>query len=143
MSFRLVWLGRNPVPSSEPSSTTKPWFWLVISIRPEAWSRTGWLAPRWPNLSFHVSAPAASANSWWPRQMPKIGTLSSRPRMVSMAYVTAAGSPGPLLRNTPSGSSARISSADVVAGTTCGSRPNVTSERRMFRLIPKSIATTR
>ena len=35
-------------------STAKPWFWVVISTLPVRSLRTGWLAPRWPNLSLKV-----------------------------------------------------------------------------------------
>ena len=43
--------------------------------RPVATSCTGWLAPRWPNLSLKVPAPNARPSTWWPRQMPRIGAL--------------------------------------------------------------------
>ena len=101
----------------ESASTAKPWFMLVISTRPDVsphpsptrW--TGWLAPRWPWCILVVFAPAASASIWWPRQMPKSGiSLSSSALITGTAYSpVAAGSPGPLERNTPSGESARIS----------------------------------
>ena len=55
--------------------------------------------------------PRAEASSWWPRQIPKIGTSPSRPWMAPMVPVTAAGSPGPLDRNTPSGWRASTSAA--------------------------------
>ena len=66
---------------SVAGSTAKPWFWVVISTLPVRSLRTGWLAPRWPNLSLKVRAPKAWPRSWWPRQMPKIGSsapISSR-----------------------------------------------------------------
>jgi hypothetical protein len=44
--------------------------------------------------------------------------------------------PGPFERNTPSGFIARISSADVVAGTTVTLQPTPASSRRMLRLMP-------
>src|SRR5258707_7557754 len=52
--------------------------------------------------------------------MPNVGVpLSITCLMTGTAYApVAAGSPGPFDRNTPSGFIARISSADVVAGTT-------------------------
>ena len=37
-------------------------------------SLTGWLCPRLPNLSLYVLHPAARASSWFPKQMPKMGT---------------------------------------------------------------------
>ena len=46
-----------------------------FSILPVARSFTGWFAPRCPNLSLYVLPPSASARSWCPRQMPKIGFL--------------------------------------------------------------------
>ena len=53
------------------------------------------------------------------------------------AYLpVAAGSPGPLDRKTPSGFIARMSSADVVAGTTVILQPSPASSRRMLRLMP-------
>ena len=53
------------------------------------------------------------------------------------AYLpVAAGSPGPFDRNTPSGFSARMSSAEVVAGTTVTLQPSPASSRRMLRLMP-------
>ena len=64
-------------------ATAKPWFWLVIAIRPVRRSLTGWLAPRWPNGSLNVSSPAARESSWWPRQMPKTGLVVSSVRMFS------------------------------------------------------------
>ena len=57
--------------------------------------------------------------------------------MFSIAYVTAAGSAGPLERKTPSGLSARTSSAGVLAGTTVTFAHDA-SERRMFVFTPKS-----
>ena len=39
---------------SVAGSTAKPWFWVVISTLPVRSLRTGWLAPRWPNLSLNV-----------------------------------------------------------------------------------------
>ncbi len=64
---------------------------------------TGWLPPRWPNFILYVWPPSARPRIWWPRQMPNTGTLPSSARVLSMAYVQAAGSPGPFDRNTPSG----------------------------------------
>ena len=91
-------------------------------------------------LELVVSPPSARPRIWWPRQMPNIGlalgelahVLADRPR-------TAAGSPGPFERNTPSGSSASTSLArSCRAGTTVTSKPCSTSRRRMLRLMPKS-----
>src|SRR5580693_96488 len=76
--------------------------------------------------------------------MPNTGTPASRtPHMASTAYVAAAGSPGPLLKNTPSGEAARICSAVAVAGTTRTSEPRAARFRGVDALIPRSTATTR
>ncbi len=51
------------------------------------------------------------------------------PWIVGTAYLpVSAGSPGPLERNTPSGFSARISSAEVVAGTTVTAQPQIAEQ---------------
>ena len=63
--------------------------------------------------------------------------------MASTAYVAAAGSPGPLLKNTPSGEAARICSAVAMAGTTRTSQPRAARFRGVDALIPRSTATTR
>ena len=41
-------------------------------------SSTGWFAPRWPKGSLYVRCPAARPRSWWPRQMPRMGTRAER-----------------------------------------------------------------
>src|SRR6266550_5086880 len=51
------------------------------------------------------------------------GTSPRRPATVSAAPATAAGSPGPLDRNTPSGPRASTSAAGVGAGTTSTTQP--------------------
>src|SRR2546422_7698915 len=59
-------------------------------------STHGWFCERWPNFSLYVSAPAASARIWLPRQMPKVGTRCSRPRRTCCTVLSAIfGSPGP------------------------------------------------
>src|SRR5437016_5813725 len=79
-----------------------------------------------------VLAPTARPSIWWPRQMPKVGTpVSMMSRMTGTAYSpVAAGSPGPLERNTPSGLSAMMSSPEVWAGTTGNRQPETTARRR-------------
>ena len=62
--------------------------------------------------------------------------------MVSLGPGRAAGSPGPLERNTPSGSSARTSEAEVAAGTTV-TVACAASWRTMVAFTPKSKATMR
>ena len=58
-------------------------------------------------------------------------------RITGTAYLpVSAGSPGPLERNTPSGFSAMMSSAEVFAGTTVTLQPTPASSRRMLRLMP-------
>ena len=82
---------------------------------------------------------------WCPRQMPNTGTLPSSARDVVVRRTsTAAGSPGPFDRNTPSGSRASTSAAAVVrrARPRPGS-PRATSWSRIERLMPKSYATTK
>ena len=49
----------------------------MTSAGPPSTSRTGWLAPRWPNLSLKVAAPKTRPSIWWPRQMPMMGFLPS------------------------------------------------------------------
>src|SRR5712691_11906942 len=67
-----------------------------------------------------VRPPTAMPSIWWPRQMPKVGSPASiNARITGTAYSpVAAGSPGPLDRNTPSGLRSKMSCAGVVAGTT-------------------------
>ena len=76
--------------------------------------------------------------------MPNTGTpASSTPRIAATAYPAAAGSPGPLLKNTPSGSVARISPAVTVAGSTRTSMPRMAMFRGVAALMPRSTAATR
>ena len=69
--------------------------------------------------------------------MPKTGTRPTRSATAAVGPGRAAGSPGPLERNTPSGSSASTSSAAVPAGTTV-TLPSVVSNWTMVVLTPKS-----
>ena len=108
-----------------------------MKVRPLAKSVTGWLAPRWPYFSLVVLAPAARADSWWPRQMPKVGTPSAKiPRRFSMASTGSAGSPGPLDSMMPSGFKAATCSAVEKAGITVTLQPRRVRQRTMFRLQP-------
>ena len=70
--------------------------------------------------------------------MPNVGVPESISCLITgTAYCpVAAGSPGPFDRNTPSGLSAKISSALVFAGTTVTLQPTLASSRRMLRLMP-------
>ena len=70
--------------------------------------------------------------------MPNTGLPESTSFLISgTAYSpVAAGSPGPLDRNTPSGLRSRMSSALVVAGTTVTLQPDAARQRRMLRLRP-------
>ena len=70
--------------------------------------------------------------------MPKVGVPESISFLITgTAYSpVAAGSPGPFDRNTPSGLSAMMSSAEVLAGTTVTLQPAPASRRRMLRLMP-------
>jgi hypothetical protein len=70
--------------------------------------------------------------------MPKVGIFSASTLWITgTAYSpVAAGSPGPLDRNTPSGFNASTSSAVAVAGTTVILHPARARRRRMLRLTP-------
>ena len=70
--------------------------------------------------------------------MPKVGRPEATTSLITgTAYSpVAAGSPGPFDKNTPSGLSAKMSSAGVVAGTTVTLQPTPASKRRMLRLMP-------
>ncbi len=70
--------------------------------------------------------------------MPNVGVpLSISFLITGTAYCpVAAGSPGPFDRNTPSGLSAMMSSAEVLAGTTVTLQPEPASRRKMLRLMP-------
>ena len=95
---------------SESMSTTKPWFCDVISTLPVARSCTGWLPPWCPNLSFDGLAAEREAEDLVPEADAEDRHLAERARATfSGAPATASGSPGPLDRKTPSGSSASTS----------------------------------
>ena len=70
--------GPGPGWSMDSMSTLKPWFCVVMAIRPVSRSFTGWLPPWWPNLSLYVRPPRASPSICCPRQMPKMGSLPMR-----------------------------------------------------------------
>ena len=76
--------------------------------------------------------------------MPNRGMPDSTSLRISgTAYCpVAAGSPGPFDSITPSGLRARMSSAEVEAGTTVTFAPREARARRMFRFTPKSMTTT-
>ena len=76
--------------------------------------------------------------------LPKIGIFLFRIFcMQGFANLdVAAGSPGPLDRNTPSGLSFSIVSKSVSAGTTVTLHAKLEKFLKIFFLIPKSIATT-
>ena len=118
-SLQLNSVASPPCASTDSVLTAKPWFWLVMMTWPVRLSWTGWLDPRWPNLSLKVSPPMASERSWWPRQMPYMGTWPSRPWMVGTACSRISGwdgSPGPLLSMMPSGSRSSTSSTVAFQG---------------------------
>ncbi len=56
--------------------------------------------------------------------------------------MVAAGSPGPLEKNSPSGLTARTSSRVAVAGSTCTSMPRSLIIRGVLALMPRSMAAT-
>ena len=112
---------------SSDGSTAKPWFCVVTSTRPEARSSTGWFAPRWPNGSLYVFIPAASASSWWPRQIPSTGTRPSRSRTAATSSTSGSGSPGPFASSTPSYCTSSS------ASTSCGIDRHGRARRRESR----------
>ena len=87
----------GPLPAATSPTTWTSWFWAVTWTSPSSRSWTGWFAPWWPNRSRVVSAPAARATIWWPRQIPSSGRPSS---MIALGQrdlgpSSRAGSPGP------------------------------------------------
>ena len=117
-------------------STAKPWFIEVISTLPVVMSCTGWLAPC-GLVHLHGLAAERDAEHLVAEANPKVGVPVDQLRITGTAYCpVAAGSPGPLERNTPSGLSAAMSSALVLAGTTVTLQPTLASRRRMLRLMP-------
>ena len=56
--------------------------------------------------------------------------------IVAIGPASAAGSPGPFERKIPSGSDARIASAEAVAGKTVTRQPAALSSRTMLRFMP-------
>ena len=92
-------------PPSEPSATAKLWFWLVISTAPVASRRTGWLPPWWPNGSLTVARAERGGEQLVAEADAEHRHLAERARGWPRPRTpTAAGSPGPFERNTPSGS---------------------------------------
>src|ERR1700683_5583407 len=105
---------------------------------------TGWVRARGAYRRLEVRRAGDRARVLLPTQTAKVGSPASRtPRIASTAYVAAAGSPGPLLKNTPSGEAARMPAALVVAGTTSTSQPRAARWRGVDALMPRSTATTR
>ena len=129
--------------ASSGASTAKPWLCAVTSTRPVARSSTGWLMPRWPYPSLYVPSPSARPSSWLPKQIPKNGRprREHRPQQVDRAG-RAAGSPGPLEKNTPSGCDGEHVASVADAGSTCTSMPRSAIRRGVIALIPRSIAAT-
>ena len=97
--------------------------------------RTGWLPPWWPNGSLNVSAAER-------RRQELVAEADAEHRHLAEQAArwrrrrsgTGAGSPGPLDRNTPSGSRASTSAAGVDAGTTSTVASRATRWRRIVRL---------
>ena len=76
--------------------------------------------------------------------MPKNGIpASSTWRSSATSDSAVAGSPGPLEKNTPSGSRAATSSNVAHCGSTCTSMPCSAISCGVIALIPRSIAATR
>ena len=65
-----------------------------------------------------------------------IGTFPSKPRIVSTAYGSAAGSAGPFESITPAGRSASTSAAELFAGSTRTRNPYHANRRSVLRLTP-------
>src|SRR5699024_7073553 len=120
-----------------------PWFWEVIANAPVALSTTGVLGPRCPNRILSLSSPSARPRIWLPKQIPKNGIPCPSTSLVRCtASSAAAGSPGPLERNTPSTSSSRTSWSVDPAGITWTLTPRAASMRGVFVLMPRSSAAT-
>jgi len=85
-----------------------------------------------------VLAPTASPSIWWPRQIPSTGTRPTSSRTTAVSASSGSGSPGPLDSSTPSGLRARISSADVAAGTTVARAPTLVSVGARVTVVPAS-----
>jgi hypothetical protein len=121
------------MPCSEPSNserwvaagfagnvliTAKPWFWLVIITTSRSRSCTGWLAPWWPNfiLPFWRRWPEPATDAQTDAKHRHVRSDNSLDRCNGV--ITGLGSPGPLDRNTPSGSSPAPQQPVFVPGTT-------------------------
>ena len=91
-------------------------------------------------LHLHGLRAHASENSWWPRQMPKIGLLDAAPPGSSCtAYLpTPPDRPGHSREKCRLGAEpGRLRPSDVVAGTTVTCAPRARrAERRMFHFMP-------
>ncbi len=59
----------------EFKSTAKPWFCEVISTRPLRRFFTGWLPPRWPNLSLKVRSAQGQTHELMPQADAEDGLL--------------------------------------------------------------------
>ena len=89
-------------------------------------------------LHFFVLPPNVSASIWWPKQIPNIGKFFLiKSLIILIAYFpVAAGSPGPLDKNTPFGLSAKILSAEVLQETTVTLQLKSEKYLKMFFFIP-------
>lgn len=103
-SLALVKRGHHSGSDDESTLTANPWFWEVMKHLPVPSWVHGWFTPRLPYFILNVVNLAASASSWCPRQMPKMGLVldESRRRRFVMVASHCDGSPGPLLMNNPS-----------------------------------------
>src|SRR5699024_6993404 len=85
----------------------------------------------------------ARPRSWWRKQIPTSGVPASRiPRTAATGVSAVDGSPGPLLKKTPSGRCARISFAVAAAGSTVTLQPRSARRRDVVDVMPRSTATT-
>ena len=98
-SLALVKSGHHSGSGGWSALTANPWFWEVMKHRPVPSWVHGWLTPRLPYFILKVVKPAAKANNWCPRQIPKIGfvLVESTRRRLAIVWAHWAGSPGPLL----------------------------------------------
>ena len=80
--------------------------------------------------------PNVSARIWWPKQIPNMGKFFLIKLLtISIAYFpVAAGSPGPLDKNTPFGFKLNISSAVVLQETTVTLQLKSEKYRKIFFL---------
>ncbi len=107
------------------SSTAKPWFCEVISTGPVARSMHRLVGPAMAELQLERLGPAGQRQQLMAQaDAEDRASCPAAPRIVVHARTSiGSGSPGPLERNTPSGSRASTSSAVAVPGRTVTRQP--------------------